>query len=193
MNKVIGVSCVVLMAWLLSTASPPAPKITNAVPATPKAARFHFWRGEGDTDRTLDVTLPSDGNGTGRLLEHSGNIYVDRDSNIRVGVTRDVYFGVSRTDIGSFAGYRPAFRGTEQSTASLGFRYSPVRLFYDTVAPDIAISPNWAGIGVSAYAPEYLVGETWKHVGVGAWYGYPYGGLLDGPPGWTVGLSLSIR
>lgn len=194
-NRVVGIAVVVLLLWMVTTHSRPAPTVRNATPADYAPAKFHWSRRPGDVDRTIETTVV-DGNGnahTGRLLEYRGSLFTERGGSTRVRGTNHYYLIDPGIDIGAVAGYRPEFSGTEGDTFSVGLRASPVRLFYGTLSPDVVIAKDWVGAGVSAYAPSRLVGPDWKHLGAGIWYGYPTRGSDYGSGGWCAGLSFTIR
>ncbi len=188
--------CVIGLVWLVIHAERPAPSIKNKVPAASLRPGVHLWQGPGDADETIQVKIVDPDTGvvtTGELLQRQGRVYTDRDGRITAGVRTEFYFLKPGLDIGAFGGYRPAARGTESDTFDVGLRYSPVRTFFGTLAPDIAISKDWIGAGASIYPPKRLVGPDWSHVGLGAWYGYPTRSDSHSGPGWTVGLSFSIK
>lgn len=194
-NHAIGIAVAVGIITLATMAGRPAPTITGASPAQHDVPRFHWYQSENDVDRTVTVTLPPTGTGAAlrvELLEKDGRFYT-RDGQPVAHVTDDLYLISPGLDLGTFFGARPSASQTPGDVFTVGLRVSPARLLYGTTAPDLVLSKDWAGAGLSFYAPERLVGPTWRHVGIGAWYGYPLGGLAMGGPGWTVGISLSIR
>jgi hypothetical protein len=189
----IGFFVLAGVVLLLVTHGRPAPKIDKAAPAELGIPRFHVWRGESDADRSLDIK-DAKGGPRARILERDGMFYDPDGSPIRTIVTPDLYFGKFHYDLGAFAGFRPASRGyPDLNPLTAGLRFSPCRLGYDTIAPDLVITNDWAGAGASFYLPEHLAGPDWKHFGLGAWYGYPFRGRSDAPGGWAVGASFSIR
>lgn len=194
---IIGFILIAIVIAIVVTHNRPAPKIDGASPATTTFPRLHLFRGDSDADKSLDLKIDTErlpASGTVRLLERDGLFYDPDGSPIHTTVTNDIYFLKTHYDFGTFAGYRPASRGQEGlDPFTAGVRFSPLRLCYDTIAPDLAITNQWAGAGASFYLPENFVGPTWKHLGLGVWYGYPYRGRSDAPGGWTAGLSFSIR
>ncbi len=185
---VIGVA-----VFLIATHTRPAPRIDKATPAERGTPRFHLWRGENDADRSLGIS-DAGGGPRGRVLERDGLFYDEIGSPLKTTVVEDYYFGKTHWDLGAFAGFRPASRGHEGlDPFTAGVRFSPCRLGYDVIAPDLVITNQWAGAGVSFFAPERFVGPDWKHLGLGFWYGYPFRGQADAPGGWCTGLSFSIR
>jgi hypothetical protein len=147
----------------------------------------------------FECFVPAAGGGIGthqvdQRLERDGVLYDEDGSAICATTTDDYYGGKGHYDLGAFTGFRPASRGYDKlDPFTAGLRFSPLRLGYDCVAPDLVVTNEWAGAGVSFFAPERFVGSDWKHLGLGAWYGYPFRGQPDGPGGWTVGASFSIR
>ncbi len=171
----------------------PAPKIDKAEAADDAFPRLHVWRGKTDADRTMDFK-DAHGRTVGRVLERDGVFYDPEGSRLSTVVTDDLYFAKPQYDIGAFAGFRPASRGYDKlDPFTSGLRFSPIRLCYDVIAPDLVLTNEWAGAGASFYFPERLVGSDWKHLGLGVWYGYPFRGDTNGPGGWTIGLAFSIR
>jgi len=192
-RSVAGFLVVVGVVFVIATHSRPAPKIDKADAAEDAFPRLHFWRGKSDADRTLDFK-DDHGRTVGRVLERDGVFYDPEGSRLNTISTDDLYFAKPQYDIGAFAGFRPASRGYERlDPFTAGLRFSPIRLGYDVVAPDLVITNEWAGAGASFFLPERLVGADWKHLGLGAWYGYPFRGQASAPGGWTVGASFSIR
>lgn len=192
-RSVLGFMVLVGVAFLLVTHSRPAPKIDEAEAADDGIPRLHVWRGKSDADRSLD--FKDDHNRiVGRVLERDGLFYDPNGSRLHTVNTDDLYLAKPQYDIGAFTGFRPASRGiTGLDPFTAGLRFSPIRLGYDCIAPDLVITNQWAGLGASVFLPERLVGSDWKHLGLGAWYGYPFRGQPDGSGGWTVGASFSIR
>lgn len=93
------------------------------------------------------------------------------------------------TDLGAWAGFHT---DTESQSGELdiGLRYSPIRLAYGVIAPDILVSPNQAGIGGSLYMPAQSTHGVWNSLGVGLGYAVEFDG---GGDGWLPYLSLSTR
>ncbi|MFA6132551.1 MAG: hypothetical protein WC869_00890 [Phycisphaerae bacterium] len=192
-RSVIGFFVIVGAVFLIAMHSRPAPKIDKATAAEREVPRYHLWRGDKDADRTLDLE-DSSGRHVARVLERDGLFYDEAGSPLRTKVTDDLNFVKTQYDIGTFAGFRPASRGYDRlDPFTAGLRFSPIRLGYDVVAPDLVITNDWAGAGASFFLPERIVGPDWKHLGLGLWYGYPFRGQADAPGGWTAGLSFSLR
>ena len=97
------------------------------------------------------------------------------------------------TDLGGWSGFRVATADAERPDGEVGFdmglRYSPVRLAYGVISPDILVSPRQAGIGCSFYAPPQSVRYPFPHLGVGLGYLADY----RGGNGWTPYLAISTR
>lgn len=81
-------------------------------------------------------------------------------------------------DLGTWGGYAPDARGNspETSTFQVGIRIAPIRVLFDTTAPDFLISKDHAGIGISLYPPPDLVGDFWTHWGIGGGHLWPIDG-----------------
>lgn len=75
-------------------------------------------------------------------------------------------------DFGTFAGAAPSARGPqgESSTFQVGLRVSPARFLYGTIAPDLLVTSDHFGVGLSLYPPPDLMGHSWAHWGIG--YGH---------------------
>ncbi len=163
----------------------------NYTPATHAIPRLHLYKGQADVEASVDVVDHED-HITGRLVLDDGRLYEPKDRSVRGVYTSDLYLvDTTRWDVGTFGGYRATDGQTEPF--SVGLRVSPVRLFYGTVAPDLALAQDWAGAGASFYLPAELVGRTASHIGIGAWYGIPFNGSDRDGPAWCYGLSFSIR
>lgn len=91
-------------------------------------------------------------------------------------------------DVGSWVGFKVEGNG-ETSGIDVGVRYSPVRFAYGVIAPDILISPEQAGVGVSIYPVTQTVSPFFQHTGLGISYLADY----DGGSGWVPYLSISTR
>jgi hypothetical protein len=97
------------------------------------------------------------------------------------------------TDLGAWAGFRVAStdgnKPEGETGLDIGLRYSPIRLGYGVVSPDILISPRQAGLGISVYPPAQTVRYPFNKLGLGLGYLADY----DGGTGWSPYLSLSTR
>lgn len=140
---------------------------------------------------TVEITAPS-GDSWGLSLYAGGLPYQAKGQD---GTSKWTYkYTVHRypvdydTDLGAWAGARLQPKEHE-SGFDIGLRYSPVRLCYGILAPDVLASPRQAGLGVSAYPPAQSVGHNWQHVGVGLGYVVDY----SGGHGWIPYFSLSTR
>lgn len=108
---------------------------------------------------------------------------------LHLSVTPDYYAYDRVNDFGTFAGYRPSARQTDDDTFEVGIRYSPIRLLYGTIAPDALLSRDSAGVGLSFYPPEQYVGTFFHHLGLE--FGYMASLSGNSGPGYVVGLSFS--
>jgi hypothetical protein len=93
------------------------------------------------------------------------------------------------TDLGAWGGLR-IDPETGAGVPDVGVRYSPVRLLDGVLAPDALISPNQAGLGISAYMPSHTITGTWRHLGLGLGYAVGFDG---GGAGWVPYVALSTR
>ncbi len=110
---------------------------------------------------------------------------VDAKPDVTIDVIRHEYLYDPGFDIGTFGGY--AVSGTVPRF-QVGLRYSPVRLSWGILAPDVVASQTAAGVGLSVYPPSTYFGRWWDHFGLGGWYVAPY----DGSHGAVVvGLAFS--
>lgn len=151
---------------------------------------FHLVGNGTQLDGTVEARDPA-GAVVGRYALLDGQLYeASPDNSIHLSLTRHYDFVRGVFDVGTWAGYYGG--GTDEHTSSFqaGFRYSPLRLLYDTVSLDAVISADAAGAGFSIYPPTRLVGPAWRHIGIGAWYAAPFD---RGDPGWAVGVSFSVR
>lgn len=99
------------------------------------------------------------------------------------------YLVSSHFDAGGFAGIGD-FAGEDVRATQLGVRYSPGRLGFQWLAPDLVASTEAYGAGVSIFPSSRAVGYPWFRLGVGAWYMAPWDG---GRPGLVFGISTSTR
>lgn len=91
-------------------------------------------------------------------------------------------------DLGWWGGIQ-ASSGEEESkrAVDMGIRFSPARLIYGVLAPDLLIGTQNAGIGCSAYLPTGVGKGIWKKIGIGgAWMGGYHGG-----GGWMPYASIT--
>lgn len=208
-TEVIGfmiVGSVVAATFLFS--HPPS-SVNGLDPVKQNEPHFHLLRHEKDGDGTLEIKSNLDGRlGTlvldrGKLFEPSAvklepptslsGVELDtwkktHESWYTTSFTPDYYLVESTFDLGCFGAYRPSGRGHDQSF-EVGFRYSPVRLLYGTVAADALLTRDAAGLGISIYPPEAYVGAKWHHVGIQLGWVASFAG--DSPDGWLAGLSFT--
>ncbi len=91
------------------------------------------------------------------------------------------------TTVGAFGGISNI---EGQRAAQLGARFSPCRLAFGVLSPDLVATNDAVGLGISLYPPSRAVGSTWAHFGLGAWYMAPWDG---GRPGTVFGVSTSFN
>jgi hypothetical protein len=151
---------------------------------------FHVVGTGTQYDGTVEASDPG-GAVVGRFALLDGQLYeASEDNAVHLRLTRhyDLVRGVF--DVGTWAGYYGGGTAEHTDNFQAGFRYSPLRVLYDTVALDAVVSADAAGAGVSLFPPTRLVGPAWRHLGVGAWYAAPFD---RGGPGWAFGVSFSVR
>jgi hypothetical protein len=165
----------------------------NEVPAT--APRFHWWRSPDEGDGTLTLKGSLDGR-VGHITIANGLPYqpkpgsIDDIPDLKMSFTEDVDFGRWNYDFGTYAAYRRP-KGGNTDPFQVGVRFSPARILYGSVAPDLVLSRSTFGVGASFYVPKKFAGQ-WSHLGLGAWYTYPLAGTSRaGSPAWAYGLSFS--
>jgi hypothetical protein len=174
----------------------PAPSTNGLQPVTEESAHFHLLRHQGDGDGLVTVTAPtSDIGRTARYVLDDGRLYQADDEPdggkdaITASVRPDYYLiDSTKLDLGAWSAYRTGSH--TDGRFQVGVRYSPVRLFYGTIAPDLVASEDVIGAGLSVYPPERLVGRYFDHIGLGGWYGAPFDG---GNPSWMFGLTFSTH
>ncbi len=159
--------------------------------AVDTTSAFHLVRREYQTDGVL-VVHGRDGALLGEFGLVDNQLYETpaqaRDGQIVATLRRDYYLLDPSFDLGTWAGY--CTQEFDGERTDIGLRYSPIRLLYGTVAPDIIAGEESVGFGFSVFPPARLVGNRWRHLGIGAWYAAPYDG---GDPGLVFGLSFSTH
>lgn len=195
LQGIVVVGAIIAAALLLG---PKASTLKNKVPVDEGFPRFHLFKGVDDGDGTLEVSGDLNGR-TGSFAMDRGMLYGVKPSDpgyidsLHLKFTPDYYLVAPGLDLGTWGGYREAGKGTSTDTFQVGLRVSPARLLFDTVAPDLVISRDTVGAGLSAYPPERW-STLLHHVGLGAWYTVPLDGSRDsGPSGWCYGLSFSTH
>jgi hypothetical protein len=165
----------------------------------PLEVTSHTWSGtrthDDKPESSLEVVAPSGDKFTLSLYD-GGLLYQERaQADANQGKEGWAYKWIVHryavdydTDAGAWAGFRVKGSG-ETSGLDVGLRYSPVRFLYGVVAPDILVSPEQAGVGVSVYPFSQSVPSFFQHTGAGLGYLADY----DGGSGWVPYLSLSTR
>lgn len=191
-----------LLVFILVTVwfNHPAPSVNGLHPVEEKGAHFHGIRSKGDGDGTYDATAhaPDGSIISGRFIADDDRLFItkpaDDSAHVSLTFTPDYYlFDATRFDLGAWSGYFNRSDGGASASNradrfQAGLRYSPARLLYGTVAPDLVLSSDLVGGGISFYPPRKLAGRYFEHVGVGAWYCAPFDGSN---PGWSFGFSFS--
>lgn len=168
------------------------PSSVEGKQSVPTTSVFHLWRSEGEADGTLSVRDPSGAVVGNYVLRDNGLFEPPEQAEhgpLHVSLARDFYLGDPGVDVGAFESYYRG-GGSNTSTFQAGVRVSPARFLYGTISPDLALTPDAIGAGISVYPPPQLVGAHWHHLGIGAWYLAPFD---RGSPGWAVGAAFSIR
>jgi hypothetical protein len=191
MERIVGIGIAAFVAWTILF-NPP----TLTLPPGTKEVAHHIATGimreSNDVDETIKI---SDEKGIdlghlfirdGRMLEPTSPAEPNKFSTER---TEYRYLIDLRSDIGVWSG---AFLGSgETNRIQYGLRYSPTRLLYGTVAPDLIVGEEAAGLGISVFPATDRCGRFWLHTGLGAWYVIPYD--KDDKPATCLGLSIGLR
>ena len=192
MDKIIGIGVVGFLVWVvLSSVSGPPSSIEGKVPVEYKPTKLNLdWKKPTDGAGTLEVRS----RGTDALLgsyvmDDDGVLHEDpeqqRSGQLSVTYQPDSHAGKWNLDVGGWAGYSLGTREPE-----VGLRLSPARVLFGTVAPDLAVSNDSIGIGLSIFTPERSLPSPWRHIGIGGWYAAPFD--RDQPAGFVFGISTSI-
>lgn len=193
---------IAVIAFLVYTgAGPRAQPRSNYVPLKVTDNKTEGARSNGNApDATLKITTP-DGKDSWRLAVFDGSLlYEPKEQADRPASEQWTYeyrinrYGLDYTrDIGAWAGFRVSETTTDNDKGDVGLdvgiRYSPVRLGYGVISPDILVSPRQAGVGVSFYPPAQSVSPLLQHFGLGVAYMADY----RGGSGLVPYLSLSTR
>lgn len=174
----------------------PASNMDGKQPVVTRSA-FHLVRTAGESDGVLDLR-DRGGVVLGSYVLRDRQLYETPEQAesgvITAALIRDYYLIDPGFDLGVWGGWSQAGSDSDDdddiSRFQAGFRFSPARLLYGTVAPDLVASADVGGAGLTFYPPTHLVGQHWRHLGVGAWYVAPFDGS---DPGWAFGISFSTR
>lgn len=203
-SPLIPIVLIVGVAFLLYTgASGRASERGKYVPLKPTDNPLQGVRSNGDRpDATLTVNPPGSPDSWTLALFDGNLLYEPREQAERPAAEKWNYtyrlnrYTIDYTDdVGAWVGFRVAKSDGSEPDRSrevgldVGLRYSPVRLAYGVVSPDILASPRQAGIGISIYPPTSTVHPALQHFGVGVAYLADY----HGGAGWSPYLSLSTR
>lgn len=154
---------------------------------TLSGVRSHDNKPEAD----LQITHVPSGDRWGLSLYAGGLPYQEReqagDDKWTYTYTRHRYISDLDIDLGAWAGFR-GNRDPSTPALDIGIRYSPVRLAWGYISPDLLISPNAGGIGASLYITD--APGIWRNLGVGvAWMA----DFHDSSSGFMPYVSLSTR
>ena len=193
-QEVVGVGVLALVAWAgLSTVRQPPSNIAGKEPIHENPTRLLFdTQQPGDSEGIITFKDPATGQPLGvYAVGIDGRLYenpLKPNTRLEAEFTPSSHFNSPHFDVGGFGGLGD-FAGTARPI-QVGVRYSPTRLGFGWVAPDLVASTEAVGAGVSIFPTSRTVGYPWYHLGVGAWYMAPWDG---GRPGLVLGVSSSIR
>lgn len=181
--KPVIIAAVVFVAWTVYDANAaPVSTVAGKTPIDYKPDRLAGWKGPTDGLGTLTIS-DSTGPRVRYVVGDNGVLVEDpsqtADSGLTASFQSDRYVGQWSTDVGGFASVDDRLR--------LGIRYSPTRLAWGYVAPDIVASESAVGLGISIFP---WTKSTWHGIGAGCWYVYD---LDSHDTRFSFGLSSSIR
>lgn len=186
-ERIAIILAILVIGTTLFFAGPPTRTVENNV-VLPTKTKFGVVSKEDQADATLHLVAKKDIKAgsfldidilDGVLSESKEQVVARGQFGIEAEVTRnrdffDPAWKFPFSDFGTFAGYAPDRKSEEGSDIDdglvLGLRFSPFRTLYGTLAADILVSPNTAGVGVSAWLPSEHFGGVFSHWGVG--YGH---------------------
>ncbi len=188
----IGVMGLVALAFWLSGEAPPTLNGQDLI--VPKHKNVHLIRSKGEVDGTLEVThKPSGDKFKTDFLDnnHYQTPAQEKSGKWDTSISRDFYFIDPGLDWGTYAGWATGHKKDPgDSDFKVGLRFSPARLMFGTVAPDLLIGSDAAGLGVSVYPPKSFFGGGWNHVGLGIGRIYDYD---DHDPSTLLYLGFTTR
>jgi hypothetical protein len=190
----VGAALLIGVVILVVALQSPPSSINGLKAIKEETSHFHVLRGKGDADGTVTIKGTVSGE-RGSFVLDEGQIFEnpkDLNKDYTLSFTPDNYFIDPHLDIGTWAGYRSS-HSPDVPSFETGIRYSPVRIGFGTVAPDLVFNDKLVGAGISVYPPTRVVGNFWRHIGLGAWYTVPTHSDSDVGPGWCYGLSFSTR
>lgn len=155
----------------------------------------HLIRKEQEVDGTLVVThKPSGDRFVADVLDRQlFQSPEQRDSTVwDAKLDRESYLIDPGIDVGAFIG--PSFgsegRDDGEVPVEMGLRLSPVRLLYGTVSPDLLVTTDGYGAGVTVFPPPDRFGRIWNNLGLGVGRLWDYDGDGDST---VVFLGTSTR
>jgi hypothetical protein len=154
--------------------------------AVEQKTEMSMYRLGEEVDGELQVKDRETGR-VGRYLVRDNQLYIADEATekqFESALTRNYYAFDWGFDIGAWSG--PAVH----TRLDAGVRYSPARLLYGTIAPDVLLSGHSYGLGMSLYPPPQYAGRYWRHLGVGVGRLTDFG---DGAIYNTFYLSFSTR
>jgi hypothetical protein len=195
-KEVVALVAVGVFFWVV-VKNPPTVNGPAGTTEIPTETTLSGIRGANDADSVITLTSRDEKRTSlGRLFVRDDRVF-EPDGSLEprnlVDAKRERYayllqFGIDAGGWG--AGYLGSLSDDgDTRRVQYGVRFSPARIFYGAVAPDIVAGEESAGIGISVYPITDRCGRFWKHAGLGAWYLFPYDRRDN--PAWSFGLSFS--
>ncbi len=192
-SKLIVGGVLAYILWTLFSAHvQPPPSLDGKKPIEYGSTVHHWNRTSADAVGTLDILDSKGGVLRSYAAGPDGVLHEGDDPNpsgLHARYTPHDYAidfaGFSSFDAGAFAAL------PQRGDLALGVRLSPGRLLFNAISPDVTITHDSVGLGLSAYPPSRFVGYPWAHFGLGCWYQHPF--RDGGADGLAVGLSTSFR
>jgi hypothetical protein len=190
--KLIGIVLVAFIGFTIYSSTTPPSNLEGQTAVEATKPKFHFWKGAGDSSGTYEITDKNTRAVLGTYdTDSSGYLYQrpeqQKTGKLGISYTPELYFGEFTADFGIWGGAAPGAEHVGQA----GIRFSPCRLGFGSIAaPDIIVSRDIIGGGISCYTPKGW-GPAWTtHFGLGLWYGAAYDDSWRGP---IFGLSFSTK
>ncbi len=194
--QLIGCGVLAVIAWTLFSAHlQPPPTIEGKQPIHYAPSTIEFIRKAKDGSGRLDIVDEKRTVLRSYVVDRGGVLNEDPNQAASGGLRLVFTPNLPVIDIGTVGAIDVgAFVAVPQhghAPLSIGLRLSPGRVGFDAVSPDLVITENAIGLGISVYPPARAVGYPWSHFGLGLWYLHSY--RDDGPDGLAVGLTSSLR
>lgn len=82
-------------------------------------------------------------------------------------IKKEYWFDLG-TDLGVYGGYLLGTKNEKDVRSfDTGIKFSPCRIAFNYLSPDLLIGPQGAGIGLSFYPRPERFGKFWDHAGIG--------------------------